>query len=269
MSFSKSKLTLWILQAVLIIISIYYISSILAPVIFNIVNINLGNPYLSVIILLSIITALPILIFLNILLGFYLLGKKPNWWFWGTILLMAYIFLVGVYFIDFNYGKIEEISQPLNDCNSSIVIASIKCSNEARVVLTGERLTCSIYKTDGSLFEELTDIRGNVSFRIIGKVGLIEPLDNLTFVLPNDSEYINFKVIGNNSRYNTTVCGDVGYPYRFPTLEEYKQNMRNFPLYILSLFGIILFSVPTIAVNFEKLWRKGKEKRVEERFYIN
>ena len=68
---------------------------------------------------------------------------------------------------------------------------------------------------------------------------------------------MSFSIHGIDSRENKTFDASTGTPGKyFFTEEQYKENRKNFVPYMLALFGIILVSIPTIAVNFKKLLNK-------------
>ena len=181
-------------------------------------------------------------------------NKKINWWIVSTILLIIYVFAVGMLFIDYAIGT-KNIDLVLrDDLNNLRIVGNITCTGNSGVPIAGEYVICDFKPV-------LLNHSAYVTFKFINKSMRTESIQNLVFVAPQDVEYVNFIIKGidlqNNLRDFST-----GKAHHFPTSIEYEQNRGKLLRYMLALLAIVLFSIPSAMVNFKSLCRdKGCESK--------
>ncbi len=181
----------------------------------------------------------------------FLLGKldKKKKWFYICAGVMIFAFIFGIFGIDTAIGN-RPLELNLFYKNNSIA-GKISCLGDSGIVLTNERAICS-----------LEDINlSNVSIEI--KLFYNNSLINFTlfedqFIAPEDVKYVGFRVIGLNNQ-NKQVELTAGYPYKFLTEGELKENREKFLAYILGLLAIIFITIPSAVVNFRELLTPTRE----------
>ncbi len=201
-------------------------------------------------------------IFILVLLGFFsffffvgliiwsagLIDKKPlNWWFVSTILIILYVFLTGIFFIDYAIGT-KDIELVLRDTQDNYrIVGNISCSGSSGVITAGQRVICD--------FEpKLINYSAFVTFKLANGSLVLENINNLTFIAPEKIKDVAFSIQGVDAGGREWELS-VSNAHNFPTLEEYEQNRGRILRYILALLAIVLFSIPSAMVNFKSLYR--------------
>jgi len=202
------------------------------------------------------VAALGTTIIYYLILFIYMFRKKnPNWWFWGTILLIIFLFYTGIMIIDSKIG-IKVIRLKLRNQDGSIYAEKgIECSKN---FLVGENVSCAVLPF-------LRNTTVNITF--IFENGTKEIINDLTFIAPNNLQRICFDVEGldsNNLKKHLSVCNS----YHFLTNEEYTERKKIFLSYVFGLFGLIFVTVPIVVLNFKKLLGKVSNNYLSGKFSV-
>ena len=208
---------------------------------------NLGRLNLLEILLnVNFVVVMTIIVYYLISGIYTIFKKKPNWWFWGTILLMLFLFYSGTMIIDSEVG-VKDIKLKLRNMNGTIYAdEGIKCS---RNFLVGDSVSCAVLPL-------LKNITANITFTF--ENGTSETINKLTFIAPSNLKNICFEVEGieiNNNKRHLSICN----PHHFFTEKDYIEIRKTFLSYVIGLFGIIFVTVPYTVLNFKKLLGRDKE----------
>lgn len=176
--------------------------------------------------------------------------EKPNWWIWGSILCMLFFFCVGFFFIDSQFGN-KDIRFNLNDDVAHKQVGTINCTNHRGALLVTDNVNCEISP-------KLTILNAAVDFDMENGGLVSKTMENekqLSFLVIPGISKITFKLRGIDEKGDIRLLSTAA-PYEFLTEEKYQKNKENFILYLIALFGIVLFSVPSMVNNFKNISEK-------------
>lgn len=225
----------------------------LLPEILDIFQRNFGeyNAGLFIGVSIGLLSAFVLIGFIIWYLGF-IVRKKVNWWVISAILLIIYVFVTGILFIDYAIGT-KEINLVLRDDLDKLrIVGNITCTGNSGVPIAGEDVICDFKPV-------LLNHSAYVTFKFTNKSMRTENIQNLVFIAPEDVEHISFRIKGIDSQNNLREFS-TGNAHYFPTPTEYKQNRGTLLKYILALLGIVLFSIPSAIANFKSLCRDKNNK---------
>ncbi len=191
-------------------------------------------------------------------------GHRPNLWIYFTIFIMLLLLFGGIYLIDAVYGynnaKFKLPTWSLVNENG-VNTNNLTCSSpQGTRIIVGNQLNCSISPS----LSNITQLEANITVKTIFedkksfKMDLAVGTDNTFLFTPqSDVAYlgssISYKDVNGRTVYLST---DILYYYKFYT----KEDEQNFMTSSIVLLGVILFSVPSMMVNFRKLSKQGEEK---------
>ena len=193
---------------------------------------------------------------------FLIINKPCNKWILVTILGMLFLLHFGLDFIDSEIGN-KDLQLPLiDDYNYPKIVGQFNCTNSNRVLLINDTINCQY---SPKLFNDSVYVIFSYDD---GKNDSIIKMQDMSFQAPNDIRHVHFRVEGYNQNGKLKIYS-YGVDYKFLNREEFRQNRKEFITYVLALFGIILFSIPSLAVNFQTLYYTNKGKNEKEYEKIN
>lgn len=176
-----------------------------------------------------------------------------NRWVLRTIVIMLFLFIIGCVYIVVESGSSLPLELVLRDSFNKKVVGEIKCKSESPLFLIGKEIRCETKPK----FEKYVFM---ISFRLINGTKIVETHFNETIFTPIPNvEYITFIMSGVDENGIERQL-EVGNPYKFYTQEDFRERKNKFITFILVLFGIVMFSVPQMMVNFKELSREDTKK---------
>ena len=173
---------------------------------------------------------------------------KINSWIYWTIILIIIVILFGLVFINAEFG-VKPLSFRLREVGHiENVLGNITCRGLNSYILTGEIAICSVEPQLKITSAELiaTDAKGyGNQIDILGR-------ERLNFTAPIGNVKLQFNIDGFDSKGNKQFLSTTS-SYEFLTKEEYDKKREKFLTYLLGVFFVALFSIPSMMVNIKEL----------------
>jgi hypothetical protein len=180
-------------------------------------------------------------------------NKKMNWWMNGTLTLMVLFLVIGGVLIHWYYGE-PKLSLVLRNAeNNEVVLGNITCADSSGRILAGNLLYCEM--NPQNLF--LTSATATFTLNDGTKRSL--DFSNLSFLAPDNSNYLSFEIIGKDSA-NKTVHLSVGSQIRFYNKQQAEDRKDKLLSYFIILLGAVLFSVPSMMNNLKNLGETRRKR---------
>ncbi|MBC8435245.1 hypothetical protein H8D91_01960 [archaeon] len=183
--------------------------------------------------------------------------KKLNWTFWITVYLILSLFWIGTVFIS-SFVGIQPLDLRLRDANNNNSIVpggQVDCTIRDKSYLLGEKIQCRIKP-------QLSNMSIVATFKSENKTWKEDISETFQFTASEGMDRIHFSINGKDKKRDTQNY-TIAYDYKFLTMEEYNSKRAEFVKWMLSLFGILLFAVPSAVLNFEKITKRNE--RTDER----
>ncbi len=177
---------------------------------------------------------------------------RLNLWTLLSIFLVLILLLVGFSFLQSTYGYSRIPIKPIL-CNGSENndINMICSSNKNGELISDYLTTCNFNKT----FKNLS---GDVQFELFnGSKSKSSFNTTIQFVPPSGLRNIIFKINATTNK-NITICMDneLNETLNFYSYEDLQRRKEKFNDLLITLFGVVLISVPAIVINLRKIWRE-------------
>ena len=168
--------------------------------------------------------------------------NKPDLKLVFTLLLMLFVFLIGMMFIQDSYGT-EDDTLFLNGCNNltSGERLSLDClSYEGSWIIWESEIECRFLGN-----KTLENFTGEIEFKLLNGSSTEKQFftDKVSFVPPILSKKVYIKI--NETKGNETLCYDSMWGnVDFVSYDDYKEKKEKFFLYFITLLGIIFITIP-------------------------
>lgn len=208
----------------------------------DIISRNIGSFESSLIFQAFILSLLPSIILVGIAVIFF---ERKIFWIALVIAFWLISFSVGIIFLELAFAPSKIKDWPFQDKNDSIV-GKLNCYYPNDIVFIHDSVKCTF---DINENRRLNNSASVVQMKVLGKV--VDEYNGteteLEFNASKKIDYIYFRIYNNLTEYN------VGYPYKFLTLDEYDINKREFIKYFLGLIGLIIITIPLLVKNIRDL----------------
>lgn len=170
--------------------------------------------------------------------------KKFNWWKINTFCIMVLLLIVGLMFIQSTLGQ-KKLDLVLREYgNDKKVLGNIQCTDNNNDLIVGNTVFCQMQPI-------LTNISAYINFTLDNNSIISQNFSNLRFIPPNNVKSIYLQINGDSEGKHMQL--HIGYAVKFLDKDENEKRKEKFTAYILGLFGVILFSVPSMMVNLKDL----------------
>lgn len=186
---------------------------------------------------------------------FFEKNEKINWWIIGTILIMGFFFVIGIFIIDdSSTGKLEiQLNDEYNNLSRSEY--KLTCENDRVKRMYDVKYNCNVINISNENVITLKNISWNLFMynenkSIFGK-------DNITFKVPENSSHILIKLSGSHNNQSLNLSS--GVKFNFISKKDELKSKNEFRSKLFILITIIFISIPSMMANFRKLNKKIKK----------
>ena len=226
-----------------------YIIKLFFPVIGNVFKSNFDE-FTYTQITASIVYSIVLIIFSYFTIKIYnsLTKLKINEWIYWTVIFIIIFVLFGFVFVNVEFGAQPLVFRLREVGHIENMLGNITCRGLNPQILAGERAICNVEPQLRIISSELitTDAKGEGSqIDILGK-------ERMNFTAPIGNVKLQFNIAGFDSKGNKQFLSTTS-TYDFLTKEEYDKRREKFLTYLLGLFFVALFSIPSMMANLKKL----------------
>ncbi len=164
------------------------------------------------------------------------------------IIISLSIFIIGAYFIlGSSLSENTHLGLLVNSCGSDKIFgAELECSGPREYLFVDSQVNCNLVGLEYDSFA------GNLTIYFFnGSTIDIQGDDKYSFIIPKDVSRIGFTTYATTN--NTTKCFSSISDFSFTTYEQVKKQIRDMWLYMVSLMGFILLTIPMIIKEWGKI----------------
>ncbi len=175
-------------------------------------------------------------------------GNNIKWWMISTIWAMIFLIWIGTAFITMTVGipNLDSVLRDMDENNE--VIGEITCDTASGEYIINDLITCDIEPKLNNMNVEILFIYDNNTQEEL------HMKDRISFNGPEDLKRISFLINGNDTDNNYRTLS-VGRDFKFVSIDESIERRDGIILYFIVLLGVVFFSVPTMMLDFKKLFK--------------